>query len=171
MVNKSKSTLLRPARTRLILFSLTLALLAGMLPKPPLLLAVFPDLLALVLLYWIVHQPNRIGMGTAWLLGLLVDVGQGSLFGQHALVYAAMAFLATLLRRRLLMFNLWQQALQLLPLLLAGHGLNVILHLFAGDAFIGWPYFIGSLLSAALWPVVTLLLQLPQKHESTPEPE
>ncbi len=163
--------LLRPARTRLIVLSLLIALLIGMLPKPSGLLPLMPDILALVLIHWIIYQPERGGMTLAWVLGLLVDVSHGSLFGQHAMVYVAIAFLTIQLRRRLLMFNLWQQAFQLVPIFLAGDGLNILLHLFAGNAFVGWSYFLGSFTSALLWPPISNLLQLPQRRATIPDPE
>lgn len=163
--------LLRPARTRLIAFSLFIALLVGMLPKPAELLPFMPDILALVLVHWMVFHPERAGMTLAWTLGLLVDVSHGSLFGQHAMVYVVMAFLTILLRRRLLMFNLWQQALQLIPIFLISDGLNIVLHLFAGNAFVGWRFFLGSFTSALLWPLITHLLHLPQRHATIPDPE
>lgn len=167
----NNSALLRPARTRLIVLSLLVALLIGMLPKPAGLLPFMPDILALVLIHWVIYQPERGGMTLAWILGLLVDVSHGSLFGQHAMVYMVVAFLTIQLRRRLLMFNLWQQALQLIPIFLASDGLNIVLHLFAGNAFVGWSFFLGSLTSALLWPLITNLLQLPQRRATVPDPE
>ena len=50
-----------------------------------------PDLLALVLVFWNVHQPRRVGVGLAFMFGLLMDVHQGALLGQHALAYTLLA--------------------------------------------------------------------------------
>ena len=78
-----------------------------------------PDLLAVVITFWCVHQPRKMGIGTAWALGLVMDAANGTLFGQHALAYAALAYAAQSLHRRILRFPLWQQALHVLVLLAA----------------------------------------------------
>ena len=77
-----------------------------------------PDFLALVLLYWCIQAPRYVGVGTAWLMGLAMDVGDATLFGQHALAYALLAYAAEYFRRRVLRFPLWQQAAQVAVLLL-----------------------------------------------------
>ena len=74
-----------------------------------------------MLVFWNVHQPLRVGVGIAFLLGLLMDVHQGALFGQHALAYTLLSFLAVTIHRRLLWFSVLEQALQVWPLLAAAH--------------------------------------------------
>jgi rod shape-determining protein MreD len=80
-----------------------------------------PDLLAVAVVFWNVHQPRRVGVGVAFLLGLLMDVHQGALMGQHALAYTLLSFVAITVHRRLLWFGVVEQALQILPLFVAGH--------------------------------------------------
>ncbi len=123
-----------------------------------------PDMVALVLLFWSIHQPRRMGIGVAWLLGLLMDVGNGALLGQHALAYSVLAFGGMALHRRILWFPLWQQAAHVLLLLLFAQALMVALRLTTGAAFPGGIYFAGSIVSAALWPIATFLLLLPQRR-------
>src|SRR5690606_18911695 len=83
--------LLLPANTVFIWFSLIAALALNMLLNMGLFgrAAWVPDLLALTLAFWCVHQPLRIGVGTAFFFGLAMDVHQGALLGQHALSYTA----------------------------------------------------------------------------------
>ena len=50
-----------------------------------------PDFLALVLLYWCIQEPRYVGVGTAWAVGLVMDVADATVFGQHALAYAVLA--------------------------------------------------------------------------------
>ncbi len=69
-----------------------------------------PDFIALTLIYWVVYHPRRVGFLPAWLLGLTMDVADGSLFGQHALAYAVMMYLAILLHRRIVMFGMRHQS-------------------------------------------------------------
>ncbi len=123
-----------------------------------------PDLLALALVFWNVHQPRRVGIGAAFAFGLLMDVHQGALLGQHALAYTLLSFFATAIHRRLLWFGVPAQALQVLPLFVAAHAVSVIVRLAAGDVFPGWNLVFAPLIEALLWPVASLLLLAPQRR-------
>ena len=153
--------ILLPVRAGTILGSLALALLANFLPWKNVALA--PDFVALVLVFWCVRQPRLVGLGAGWLLGLLIDVGNGVLMGQHALAYSLLAFLAITLSRRILWFPLWGQALHVAALLLFAQGVEALVRLAAGAEFPGWSIAIGPLIGAALWPIVSLLLLMPQR--------
>jgi rod shape-determining protein MreD len=159
--------LLLPANPLFILLSLLFALAFNMLPlgRTP----YMPDLLALVLAFWAVHQHRRVGVGTAFFFGLLMDVHQGSLLGQHALAYTLLAFAAVALHRRLLWFPVLQQAAQVLPLLVGAHLVSLIVRMAAGDLFPGWSYFIAPLIEAALWPVAAAILMAPQRRAPDPD--
>jgi rod shape-determining protein MreD len=154
--------ILLPAKVSFIVLTLALALLFDLLPWRN--TAGVPELTAAVLAFWCIHQPRRVGIGIAWTLGLLLDAGNGALLGQHALGYAVLAFLALAVHRRILWFPLWQQALHLLLLLLSTQLLTLVIRLAAGAGFPGWTYFAGSFICAALWPVLSFLLLLPQRQ-------
>ena len=96
----SPQEILRPAKTGFIVFTLVMALLINLLPWAGWGLWVRPDFVALVLLYWCIDQPRKIGFSVAWVLGLLMDVADGSLFGQHALAYTIVAYAGIVLHRR-----------------------------------------------------------------------
>ena len=154
--------ILLPAKISFIALTLALALLFDLLPWGN--AAGVPDLTAAVLAFWCIHQPRRVGIGIAWTLGLLLDVGVGALLGQHALGYSVLAFLAFAVHRRILWFPSWQQALHLLLLLLSTQVLTLVIRIGAGADFPGWSYFAGSFVCAALWPVLSFLLLLPQRR-------
>lgn len=154
--------ILLPAKVSFIVLTVALALLFNLLPWRN--TAGVPDLTAAVLAFWCIHQPRRVGIGIAWTLGLLLDVGNGALLGQHAFGYSVLAFLALAVHRRILWFPLWQQALHLLLLLLSTQLLTLVIRLAAGAGFPGWSYFAGSFVCAALWPVLNFLLLLPQRQ-------
>ena len=162
MIQPSHSSrrILLPARSWFIWLTLCGALFLNLIPfgRVPFL----PDWVALVLAFWCVHQPQRVGMGTAFFLGLLMDVVDGSIMGQHALAYVPLAFAATGLSRRILWFPLAQQALHVLPMLLATQTIMVVTRLFGGGEFPGILYFLASFFSAGLWYPLTFLLLLPQ---------
>lgn len=123
-----------------------------------------PDLLAVCLVFWSVHQPLRVGVGAAFLFGLAMDVHQGALLGQHALAYTVLGYLAISMHRRLLWFGAAHQALQVLPLFVASQVLQVLVRLLAGDGWPGWPVTMAPVLEAVLWPVATILLLAPQRR-------
>ena len=159
--------LLLPVSPFFIAFSLLVASGLSLLPLGR--HAALPDLLALVVVFWNVHQPRRVGVGTAFVFGLFLDVHQGALLGQHALAYTMLGFAATSFHRRLLWFGLFKQALQMLPLFFAAHAVSLLVRLLAGDMFPGWWLFAAPLLEALLWPLITLLLLAPQLRAPDPD--
>ena len=107
MIMRRGQQLLLPANPLFIWSTSLAALLLDMLQNMGLWgrAAWTPDLLALVLVFWAVHQPLRVGIGTAFFFGILMDVHQSSLLGQHALAYTVLSFLAIAIHRRLLWFS------------------------------------------------------------------
>jgi len=154
--------ILLPAKGSFIVLTLALGLLFNLLPWRS--MAGVPDLTAMALAFWCIHQPRRVGIGIAWTLGLLLDVGNGALLGQHALAYSVLAFLAFAVHRRILWFPPWQQALHMLLLLLLTQSLTLVIRIAAGADFPGWTFFAGSFICAALWPALSFLLLLPQQR-------
>jgi rod shape-determining protein MreD len=95
------------------------------------------------------------------------------LFGQHALAYAALAYAAQALHRRILRFTVWQQAVQVLVLLAASQLIMLVARMAAGGTYPGLSFFVGSLVAGMLWPLATALLLAPQRRptgvdETTP---
>jgi rod shape-determining protein MreD len=154
--------ILLPVRTGTIVASFVGALLLDFMPWPRVMLT--PDFVALTLAFWCVRQPRRVGLGTGWALGLLVDAGNGVLLGQHALAYSVLAFAAIALSRRVLWFDLWGQSLHVLLLLEGAQAVSLGVRLAAGADFPGWTLFAGPALATLLWPVVTWVLLLPQRR-------
>lgn len=168
-VSPQRSVLHKPVSGRFIAGSLILALVVNLLPWNGMVVLLWPDLVAMVLLYWSIHQPRRVGLSVAWFFGLLMDIADGVLFGQHALAYVIMAYAAYFLHRRIQTFSLWQQALYVLGLMLLMQAVMVLVRLAFGAAFPGVLYFAGSTVGAALWPLVSLVLQTPQRQKPNPE--
>jgi len=171
MIMRPGQQLLLPANPAFIWFSLIAALMFNMLTNMGLWgrAAWVPDLLAVALVFWSVHQPLRIGVGVAFAFGLAMDVHQGALLGQHALAYTVLGFLAISMHRRLLWFGVPNQAVQVLPLFVAAHLLELVARMASGGGFPGWLYFLAPLLEAALWPVVSVLLLVPQRRAPNPD--
>jgi rod shape-determining protein MreD len=158
--------ILLPPKPWFVALTLLLAFVANLLPFSGMALAVRPDFFALVLLYWAIHQPRWIGVGAAWACGLLTDVVEANLFGQHALAYAILGFAAEFFRLRVLRFPLWQQSLYVLVLLLIVQAVVVVLRLMSGAALPSFSFLLSSLTSVLLWPPMSAFLQWPQRVRS-----
>lgn len=159
--NKPQDILL-PVRSSTIVASFAVALLLAFLPWPD--MRYVPDFVGLVLVFWCVHQPRMVGLGIGWIIGLVADAGNGVLLGQHALAYALLAFFSITLSRRILWFGPWHQALHVAPLLLLAQAVVLLVRLASGAALPGWQILVGPLLAAALWPLVSWLLLIPQRR-------
>jgi rod shape-determining protein MreD len=128
-----------------------------------------PDWLILVLVFWSVHQPLRVGIGAAFVFGLAMDVHQAALLGQHALAYTALSFFAITIHRRLLWFTVPSQAIQVLPLFAAAHAIELAIRMLTGGAYPGWTVFLPPLIEGLLWPVISVLLLAPQRRAPNPD--
>jgi rod shape-determining protein MreD len=153
--------ILLPARVGFIATTVMISLVLNLLPWRD--LTGLPDWTALVLTFWCIHQPRKIGIGAAWMLGVIMDTANGALLGQHALAYSVLAFASIAFSRRILWFPIWPQAMHVFLLLISCQLLMLAVRMVAGGAFPGLLWFLGSAVSALLWPVVTFLLLIPQR--------
>ncbi|WP_374594411.1 rod shape-determining protein MreD [Aquabacterium sp.] len=154
--------LLLPVNPLFMWLSVLIALALNLLPLGR--VAAVPDLLALVFVFWNVHQPRRMGMLPAFVFGLLMDVHQGALLGQHALAYTLLSFFAITIHRRLLWFTVPSQAVQILPLFAAAHAVSLLVRMIAGGSLPGWSIVLAPIFESALWPLASVLLLAPQRR-------
>jgi rod shape-determining protein MreD len=160
--------ILKPAQAWFVGLTILLAFVANLLPFTGVALMLRPDFLALVLLYWCIQEPRLVGVAVAWCAGLFMDVGDATLFGQHALAYAVLAYAAEYFRRRVLRFSLWHQAAQVAALLLVCAALVVLVRVVGGAPLPRPTYYVSSLVGALVWPVISVLLQWPQRPSHSP---
>jgi rod shape-determining protein MreD len=156
----SSRRILLPARGWFIALSLCAALALNLIPFGR--LPGIPDWLALVLAFWCIHQPLKVGMAAGFVFGLVMDVANASVMGQHALAYVLLAFAASGLSRRILWFPIAQQALHVLPLLLGAQLVMLLTRLVTGAEFPGLLYFLSSFVAVLLWYPLNYVLLLPQ---------
>ena len=128
-----------------------------------------PDVLLVILVFWCVHQPTRVGVFTCFALGLVVDVHQTALLGQHALSFSVMGFLALQLHRRMQWFTGASQAPQILPIFLIGMAVDVSLRYLFGRSLAHWSIVFAPLLEAALWAPISFVLLIPQRRAPDPD--
>jgi rod shape-determining protein MreD len=98
-----------------------------------------------------------------------MDVTDATVFGQHALAYAVLAYAAEHFRRRVLRFPLWQQAAQVAVLLVGCSALVLVIRVVGGAPLPRWTYAVGPLVGALLWPLITVVLQWPQRPRHSAE--
>ena len=162
IMGRSGDQLLLPVNPLFMWGSLVIALMVNLVPLGR--VGWMPDVLALALVFWNVQQPRRVGVGAAFVFGLLMDVHQGALLGQHALAYTLLSFFAITIHRRLLWFSVLGQAVQILPLFVAAHLVSLFVRLAAGGMFPGWNLAAAPLIEALLWPVAAVVLLAPQRR-------
>lgn len=154
--------ILLPANPLFIFLSLVVAFLLNMLPWGTWIGV--PDFVALVLVFWSIHQPRRVGIGIAFFMGILMDVHDATLLGENALSYTLLSYFAIMIHRRVLWFPIGIQALHVLPLLLLMQIVQVVVRWIVSQQLPGWFYFTESLVTTMLWPAVSWLLLAPQRR-------
>jgi len=142
----------------LLPLSVFVALLLGLLPLPELLLPLRPYWLALVVAYWVIEDPDRVGLGFAFAMGLVADLAFGGLLGEQALRLVVMAFILQRFRAQLRFFPLSQQALAIGGLLLNDRVVSAAVHFTLGEPQLPWTFWWAPLLGMLLWGPVFLLL-------------
>lgn len=123
-----------------------------------------PDLLLLVIAFWCVHDSQRVGLLTAFCLGLLIDVQSVAPLGQHALTYVLVCFGGLLIGRRLQRFDLLRQTLHMMPIFIVGISITILLTALLKDFWPGWGWAVSAIFTAALWLPFGWLLQMPSNR-------
>jgi rod shape-determining protein MreD len=168
MIMTRREALLLPVSPWFIAGSLIVILLLNMLLG---LTQAFwlPDLLAVCIFFWGIHQPRRVGIGLAFCLGLWTDVQQSSLMGQHALSYVILSYCAFTMHRRLLWFPIQEQMVQIIPFFFLAEATGWVIRLTTGDSFPGWSLLLVPVLETLLWPVANAILLAPQRRAHDPD--
>lgn len=153
--------LLLPASRAFIAFTILAAFVLNILPWGR--TYGVPDFLAIVLVFWNIHQPRKVGIGIAFLVGLLMDVHASALLGERALAYSLLSYGAMSMHRRVPWFRLGGQMLHVLPLFLLAQLVVIAVRMAVGGPFPGLGYFLQSVTSTLLWPLADVLLLAPQR--------
>jgi len=152
-------TLVRHHGGGAILVTFILALVLTIVPLPELGRYLRPDWAGLVLIYWCLAVPDRVGVGTGWVLGLAVDLLTGTLLGQHALALALVAYVTLKFHQRVRLFPVWQQALTVMVLLMLHQLLALWISRMIGRPGVPWFFWAPSLLGMLLWPPLYVMLR------------
>ena len=142
-----------------IVLTFVAAFLLDAMPLPDWAVDARPLWVALVLIYWCMALPERIGIGIAWVLGLLLDVMQGTLLGQYALGLVVVAYVTVQTHRGVRVFPLLQQAVLVGFLLLFYLLLFLWVRGIVGLPQEKWSYWLPAATSMVLWPWVFIILR------------
>jgi len=142
-----------------ILFSFALAFMLTLLPLPDWAQQYRPQWYTLVLIYWTMATPQRVGVGVGWSTGIVVDVLTGTLLGQHALALSLIAFITHKMHQRIRLFPVWQQALTVLILLLIEKLLSLWVMGAISQPVPALSFWAPPLVGMLLWPWVFVVLR------------
>ena len=139
----------------IIWLTFAIGVLLSVSPMPQFMEVFRPLWLALLLAFWAQYMPHKVGMVTAWCLGLVEDVVYGTLLGQNALILTLITFLVLSLQQRLRMFPMWQQSLVLLVIFGLAQLAQLWLSALTGNRQPTLALVLPALVSALLWPWVS----------------
>jgi len=138
--------------------SIALALVLGLMPLPGWVSVLRPFWVGLVLAYWALEAPHRVGLGVAFLVGIGADLVFGTVLGEHALRLTIIAFLLQRFRARLRFFPLSQQSLAVLALLLNDRVVVLSVRMLTGEGMPPLVFWLAPVVGMLIWPWLFLLL-------------
>ena len=139
-----------------IIISILIAMVLMLIQLPESMRILRPEWVLLTLMYWAMALPLRVGVGYAWVVGLLMDVLFGNVLGVLAFSYALVVYLILRFHLQLRQFPLWQQALSLMSLILLVHVVTASM----ASGMSGWlAYLPAAVMSTLLWPLVHVFLR------------
>jgi len=147
-----------------IFLSFVAAFILSMVPLPQLLQTIRPEFVTIVLIYWCMALPNRVGVGIGWIAGLVLDVLTDALLGQHALTLALIAFLTIKLHQRIRVFPIWQQALTILVLMIFQATITLWIKGMLNEAPSLWIFMLPAISTAIFWPLGYLVMRQLRRH-------
>jgi rod shape-determining protein MreD len=147
-----------------IVLTFLLAYVLAVLPLPPWLQWARPEWVTLTMIYWCIALPHRVGIATALVLGVGLDVLDGAILGQNAFALVIVSFLSLILYQRLRVYSLWQQAGVVFMLV----GINELICQWVqnlqGLSALPRLFLLPAFSSALLWPVVLHVLRGVRRH-------
>lgn len=143
----------------IITLSFIVALMAVMLPLSDSVALFRPELVTLILIYWCLDLPGRVGVGFGWVAGLMLDVVQGTLLGQHAFALAVVAWITIKLHQRIRVYPRWQQALSVFVLIVLSQMIVLWVQGIIGKSPNTWLYWLPSITSMVVWPWLYLFMR------------
>lgn len=143
---------------RLIYISFLVMMLIDFIPLPVSSFYWLPEFTAMMLYYWLINRPQSVDIGTAFILGVLVDIGTASLLGQHALAYIFSSYVIIRARRQIILYNYGAQAILVAVALMVNESILAGVRWRFEYQFSGWLLFLSPLIGALLWPLLNKVM-------------
>jgi len=129
-----------------------------------------PNLLLLVIACWAVNEPRHVGLLTAFCFGILMDVHDGTHLGAQTLGFLVTVYGVLLLAWRIRQFSALVQAVHVLPVFMLAESMSRLARAWLSADWLGWNWAWSTLLTVALWPLIDMLLHMPQRRLDDTEP-
>ena len=142
-----------------IIISLVIAFMLTAMPMPNWFVNWRPAWVAMVLIYWCMALPQRVGIAISWFLGLLLDVQQSTILGQNALGLALIAYISIQSYQRMRVYPLAHQAVLVCFYLLIYELIMLLITGYIGTATRDWTYWMPAITSMLLWPWLFIILR------------
>jgi rod shape-determining protein MreD len=146
-------------RYLVIILSLIIGLVLMILPLPDWVQIYRPNWVALILIYWSMALPNRVGLWSAFFSGLLVDTAQSTLLGQHALALVIIVYININFYQRVRVLSLPQQAIYVFALLVVGQVIVTWVEGILGRPVPILAFFSAPFIGMLIWPWVFVVLR------------
>lgn len=142
-----------------IFMTLMIALVLTLLPMPDWTIWLRPAWVLMVLIYWAMTVPYRVSVGVAWVLGLVVDILNGTLLGEHALAFTIVIYIVSRMYIRLCMYPMLQQGMSILIFVSLYQFILYCIQGFIGELPRSHLYWLSSITSMLLWPWLFILMR------------
>lgn len=159
--SQTREKILAPVGLGFIILSLFIAFMLNIMPWGR--VYGVPDFLALVLIFWCIYQGHRIGIGTAFCLGVLMDVNNATFLGETALAYTLMVYFAITLHKQILWFSPAKQIWYVLLLLFIPPVVEIVIQFIVGNWITDGFWIFDCVVGAIIWPLIHWLLMWPQR--------
>ena len=143
----------------IIAITFVIGFVLSALPLPDTIIDWRPCWLAMLLIYWCMALPERVGILSAWLLGLLFDVQQSFILGQHALGFIFLAYVIIKNHKRMRVYPLLQQSLVVCLYLLIFQAIMLLVMLLSGTITYTWLYWVPAFTSMLIWPWLFIFMR------------
>ena len=148
----------RASRRLPVILSFVFGLMLTIMPLPDSIDALRPDWIAMLVIYWAMQLPRTWSVGTAWFIGIILDVSQGTLLGQHALALCCVAFVTVRFHLLMRVFPIPQLTATVFPILAMYQFLLFWINGVAGVNAPAIAYWGPIITGTVLWPIFMTVL-------------
>ena len=148
----------------IIIFTFIISLSLTIVPLPGWGELLRPEWIAMVLIYWCMALPNRVGVGYGWVIGLFLDVARDALLGQHALALAVLAYVTLATHQRIRNYPLGQQAIFIFLLMTSYYLVIMWIRGISSQAPAIWEVLLPALMTALIWPFLFPAMRFIRRH-------